>query len=650
MRLNSYSIGLRVTTGFAIVLSLAIAIIVTFLLNRIDKVIQEAEHRELTALNGSLTASLDAEARLATTMSTLVTGIPEVGEALANGQRDRLAALFQSGFKALSEGYGVKQFQFHLPPATSFLRVHKPEKFGDDLSDLRPTIVETNRSKQPVSGLDLGVAGLGIRGLVPVFHQGGHVGSLEFGMSFGQSFFENFGEQYGVEAGLQILREEGLVPFASTVGKQSLLPAAIQQAALNGERPIYYTTVADKPVAVMGSLVKDYAGEPIGVVEIAMDRSTYIATSMLARNSALLIAALAMGVGLALALWLSRTIVGPIQRTTQAMSDIAAGEGDLTRRLNDKGRDELSELARQFNAFVGRMQNTLKEVRSSTRSVNRAAGDIAQGSEELATRTEQAAANLQETSASMEEITSTVNHSADSAQQANQLVQSTADVARQGEAAMSQVERTMEDINASATRIGEIITMIDAIAFQTNILALNASVEAARAGEHGRGFAVVAQEVRTLASRSSNASGEIRTLIDTSTSHTRSGAELVRNAGQTMREIVASVARVTDVIGEISAATREQSSGISQVNMAVMEMDSMTQQNAAMVQQSSTAAADMRRHALQLSNLINSFVLGEETTTVTQDIKTKNPAPSSILKQVSARQPAREEVEEWSDF
>ena len=120
-----------------------------------------------------LTASLDAEARLATTMSTLVTGIPEVGEALANGQRDRLAALFQSGFKALSEGYGVKQFQFHLPPATSFLRVHKPEEFGDDLSDLRPTIVETNRSKQPVSGLDLGVAGLGIRGLVPVFHQGG---------------------------------------------------------------------------------------------------------------------------------------------------------------------------------------------------------------------------------------------------------------------------------------------------------------------------------------------------------------------------------------------------------------------------------------------------------------------------------------------
>lgn len=350
-----------------------------------------------------------------------------------------------------------------------------------------------------------------------------------------------------------------------------------------------------------------------------------------------------------LAYWLTRRSLQPMHRTAAAMQDIAEGKGDLTRRLNVERHDEIGNLAIQFNAFVERMQNTLKEVRSSTRSVNRAAGDMAQGSDELATRTEQAAANLQETSASMEEITSTVSHSADSAQQANQLVQSTADVARQGEAVMGQVERTMEDINTSAIKIGEIITMIDAIAFQTNILALNASVEAARAGEHGRGFAVVAQEVRILASRSSDASSEIRTLIDTSASHTKSGAELVRNAGQTMQEIVASVARVTDVIGEISAATKEQSQGIGQVNTAVMEMDSMTQQNAAMVQQSSTAATDMRRHAQHLSDLINTFVLGEETAIVTHKTA-KASALSSTPKQSLAKQPKREEVEEWSDF
>ena len=307
-----------------------------------------------------------------------------------------------------------------------------------------------------------------------------------------------------------------------------------------------------------------------------------------------------------------RRTLGPIKRTASAMHDIAQGRGDLTRRLAVESGDEIGDLGVQFNAFVARMQDTLRDVRRSTLSVHQAAGEISQSSEELATRTEQAAANLQQTSASMEEITSTVNHSADNAQQANTLVQSTADVAREGETAMGQVESTMRDINDSASRISDIISMIDAIAFQTNILALNASVEAARAGEHGRGFAVVAQEVRILASRSSDASKEIRTLIDASVKHTHSGAELVRNAGNTMREIVSSVAKVTDVIGEISAGAKEQSSGIGQINTAVAEMDTMTQQNAAMVEESTTAAANMRRHAEHLNQLINSFVLGED--------------------------------------
>ncbi|MEA2117855.1 methyl-accepting chemotaxis protein [Halovibrio sp. HP20-50] len=307
-----------------------------------------------------------------------------------------------------------------------------------------------------------------------------------------------------------------------------------------------------------------------------------------------------------------RRTVGPIKRTTAAMHDIAQGRGDLTRRLAVESGDEVGNLAVQFNAFVERMQVTLRDVRRSTLSVHQAAGEISQSSEELATRTEQAAANLQQTSASMEEITSTVNHSADNAQQANTLVLSTADVAREGETAMGQVETTMQDINDSASRISDIITMIDAIAFQTNILALNASVEAARAGEHGRGFAVVAQEVRVLASRSSDASKEIRALIDASVQHTNSGAKLVRSAGDTMREIVSSVAKVTDVIGEITAGAKEQSSGIGQINTAVAEMDTMTQQNAAMVEESTTAAANMRRHAEQLNELISSFVLGED--------------------------------------
>ncbi|MBN7796363.1 methyl-accepting chemotaxis protein [Parahaliea mediterranea] len=313
-----------------------------------------------------------------------------------------------------------------------------------------------------------------------------------------------------------------------------------------------------------------------------------------------------------IAAWLARRTVRPIRDTAQAMEDIAKGEGDLTRRLAVHTRDEVGELAKQFNAFVERMQETLVQVRGSTRHVHRAAEEIAHGSGELASRTEQAAANLQETSTSMEEITVTVKNTSDSAQQANQLASDTVSVARNGEQAMAQVESTMGDISRSAGQIGEIIGLIDGIAFQTNILALNASVEAARAGEHGRGFAVVAQEVRTLASRSADAARDIRQLIDTSVRHTEEGSDMVRQAGDTMREIVGSVTRVTDVIGEISCGTREQSGGIGQINTAVAELDSVTQQNAEMVQQTSTAAAEMRVHADRLSQLINSFVLGDD--------------------------------------
>ncbi|MFC3284830.1 methyl-accepting chemotaxis protein [Litchfieldella rifensis] len=353
-------------------------------------------------------------------------------------------------------------------------------------------------------------------------------------------------------------------------------------------------------------------------------------------------------------------LVGPlkmsraIRQLTHRIREITEGDGDLTARIDSRRNDEIAELANQFNVFVARIDKTLQSVRTSTRSVHGASSEIAKSSQELASRTEQAASNLQQTSASMEEVTATVNNTSDAAQQANQLVQSTAEVARQGHQAMRQVENTMDEISTSASQIKEIITLIDGIAFQTNILALNASVEAARAGEHGRGFAVVAQEVRTLASRSSDASRDIRELIDTSVARTQSGASLVKSTGKTMQEIVESIERVTEVIADISTGAKEQSQGIGQVNTAVTELDSMTQHNAAMVEQTSSAADEMREQVERLNALIASFRLSDEG-----EPRLPTPAPTAgePIESLSAKRdrdrtpvPDRTAMAEWEAF
>ena len=302
---------------------------------------------------------------------------------------------------------------------------------------------------------------------------------------------------------------------------------------------------------------------------------------------------------------LIRSIVQPLGQANRLAARIA--EGDLSTTLETDRQDEFGELLRSLVAMSQSLAKTVARVRQSTDSIALASSEIAAGNNDLSMRTEQTSSNLQQSASALDNLTNTVQHSAQSAQQASTLAASASLVAEKGGAVVQQVVSTMDEIQASSKRIADIIGVIDSIAFQTNILALNAAVEAARAGEQGRGFAVVAGEVRSLAQRSAEAAREIKTLISASVERVENGTRLVTDAGQTMGDIVTSVRRVTDMIGEITAAANEQSGGIANVNQAVASLDQMTQQNAALVEQSAAAAQSLREQAEQLAQVVGTF-------------------------------------------
>jgi methyl-accepting chemotaxis protein len=326
-----------------------------------------------------------------------------------------------------------------------------------------------------------------------------------------------------------------------------------------------------------------------------------------ARTGLVVFAVIALALAIWLSLGLSASITGPLRRAAEVAEAIA--HFDLTRDIPPGGADEVGRLLNALQDMQGALQKLIGEVRGAADSIGTASAEIATGNLDLSQRTEQTASNLQNAASSMAELTGTVKQTADAAMTANQLASSAASVARRGGTAVSQVVATMDEISQSSRKINDIIGVIDGIAFQTNILALNAAVEAARAGEQGRGFAVVAAEVRSLAQRSAGAAKEIKTLISASVERVDSGTQQVQAAGATMTEIVDSVQRVTDIIAEISAAAREQSEGIGVVNGSVVQLDQMTQQNAALVEESAAAAESLREQSARMAEAIGVFKL-----------------------------------------
>lgn len=342
-------------------------------------------------------------------------------------------------------------------------------------------------------------------------------------------------------------------------------------------------------------------------VQTAADRAE--AAYSKSRTQVIGLTLVALVIGSALAVWLGRSIVIPIREAVENAQAVA--RGDLNGAARSKRKDEAGQLLNALADMRDKLREIVAGIREGVDTINTASGEIAVGNTDLSQRTEEQASSLEETAASMEELTSTVKQNADNAREANSLARTASENADRGGDVVDDVVKRMADIRDGSRKMSEIISVIDGIAFQTNILALNAAVEAARAGEQGRGFAVVATEVRSLAQRSASAAKDIKALIEGSVENINTGSELADKAGDSMDEIVTSIKKVRDIIGEISAASDEQSAGIEQINQAVSQMDQVTQQNAALVEESAAAAESLQSQAEELEVSVSRFRTGE---------------------------------------
>lgn len=415
-----------------------------------------------------------------------------------------------------------------------------------------------------------------------------------------------------------------LVTDWSALAEQGATPLFNAASSKNFEAYKQISNVSVVPLSVkFGASVEKMNG----LIASALQKSQEESSRLTQMSKIILLIAFGMGIVILFLTdrYLVWGLVNPLNKIRDQFAVIA--RGDLTHDLEEFGRNCAGKLIPLLNAMQGSLINTVQTIRNCTNNIYQGASEISAGNNDLSSRTEQQASALEETAASMEQLTATVKHNADNAHHASQLVVDASATARKGGNIVADVVSTMKEISGSSKKIAEITSVINSIAFQTNILALNAAVEAARAGEQGRGFAVVASEVRNLAQRSAQAAKEIEQLISESVSRVDSGSKLVENAGSTMDDVVRSITHVTDIMAEIASASDEQSKGISQVAIAVTQMDSVTQQNAALVEEASQAAVSLEEQASLLNNAVSAFKLKDSVTRVSQKSASGSKSP-----------------------